>query len=118
MLSTFVHLHVHSEYSLRESTLRIAQLVHQAVEHGAPAAAVTDRNALFGAVKFYKAARAAGVKPILGVQLSVCKNEDEEEAALGRPRGPLVDTAVLLAESLAGYRNLVRLVSLANQRDR
>ncbi|QQE81416.1 DNA polymerase III subunit alpha [Alicyclobacillus sp. SO9] len=117
-MSTFVHLHVHSEYSLRESTLRISQLVNQAVEHDAPAVAVTDRNGLYGAVKFYKAARKAGIKPILGVQLSVCKDQDLDEAALGRPRGPQIDAAVLLAESLEGYRNLVKLVSLANTRHR
>lgn len=115
-MTDFVHLHVHSEYSLREGTLRLSQLLERVRQYQSPAVAVTDRNGMYGLVKFYQAAKAAGVKPILGVQLAVCEDKQLEEVALGRVNGPPTDSVVLLAETLEGYRNLVRLTSLAGER--
>ena len=69
MSARFVHLHLHSEYSLADSTIRIAELVDRCVRLGQPAVAVTDLNNLFALVKFYKAAEAAGIKPIIGADL-------------------------------------------------
>lgn len=115
---SFVHLHVHTAYSLREGALRIDDCIDAAVRFGMPAVAMTDTNALYGAVTFYRKARAAGVKPILGVQLTVARAEDVKVLAQGRPGAPRVDTAVLLAESFAGYQNLVRLVTVAHTRER
>ena len=69
MPPSFVHLHLHSEYSLTDSTLRIAQLVQRCAELGLPAVAVTDTSNLFALVKFYKAAEGAGLKPIAGADL-------------------------------------------------
>ncbi|MEO6137832.1 MAG: PHP domain-containing protein, partial [Luteimonas sp.] len=66
MSARFVHLHLHSEYSLVDSTIRIPELVARCVALGQPAVAVTDQNNLFALVKFYKAAEAAGIKPIIG----------------------------------------------------
>ena len=62
----FVHLHVHTEYSLVDSTVRIPALMDKAAADGMPAVAMTDQNNLFGLVKFYRRALAAGVKPIIG----------------------------------------------------
>jgi DNA polymerase-3 subunit alpha len=72
----FVHLHVHTEYSMVDSTVRIPALMKQCVESGMPAVALTDQNNLFGLVKFYRKAIAAGVKPVIGLDLRIL-NEDE-----------------------------------------
>ena len=114
----FVHLHVHGEYSLREGALRMADAVAAAAEWGMPALALTDTDALYGAIPFYRAALAAGVRPILGVQLNIARDTDAEAAAERRPAGPPVDKAVLLAEDLIGYEHLVALVTQAQSRER
>ncbi|MEW6216412.1 MAG: PHP domain-containing protein, partial [Candidatus Bipolaricaulota bacterium] len=67
----FVHLHAHSEYSLLDGMGRVRDLVARAAELGMPALALTDHGNLSGAIKFYRAARAAGVKPILGCEIYV-----------------------------------------------
>ncbi|HKK13874.1 MAG TPA: DNA polymerase III subunit alpha [Gammaproteobacteria bacterium] len=103
MQPTFVHLHLHTEYSLVDGLVRIKPLVRAAAEAGMPAVAVTDQSNLFGMVKFYKAAMAAGVKPIIGVDLWV-----NTGAESGQPA-----RLVLLCQDDAGYRNLTTLVSRA-----
>ena len=92
----FVNLHLHTEYSLVDSTVRIPALMQQCVSSGMPAVALTDQNNLFGLVKFYRKAMAAGIKPIIGVDLKIL-NEDEQE----RPY-----TLLLLCQDNIGYRNL------------
>jgi DNA polymerase-3 subunit alpha len=99
----FVHLHVHSEYSLYDSTVRIRQLVAAAREQGMPAVALTDLANLFGVVKFYRAAVAAGVKPLIGSDVWL-----ENPADHHKPWRLL-----LLCQDLNGYRNLCRLLSRA-----
>ena len=74
MPPSFVHLHLHSEYSLTDSTLRIAPLVQRCAELGLPAVAVTDTSNLFALVKFYKAAEGAGLKPICGADLHIAED--------------------------------------------
>lgn len=69
MSASFVHLHLHSEYSLIDSTIRIAELVEATADAGMPAVALTDEANLFALVKFYKAAEGAGLKPIVGADL-------------------------------------------------
>ena len=102
MTSTpFVHLHVHTEFSLVDSTVRIPALMQHCAEDGMPAIAMTDQNNLFGMVKFYRKALAAGIKPIIGVDLRIT-NEDEAD----RPYH-----LILLCQNNTGYRNLSRLVS-------
>ncbi len=104
-MSPFVHLHVHSEYSLLDGACRIDSLCRKAAEDGATAVALTDHGVMYGAMEFYYAAKEYGLVPILGC-----------EAYLA-PRGRLDRTAreeahvTLLAADLAGYRNLVALVS-------
>ena len=101
MTRPFVHLHLHTEYSIVDSTVRIPVLMERCAEFGMPAVALTDQGNLFGLVKFYRKAFAHGVKPLIGVDIRV-RNADEDD----RPFG-----LVLLCQDLAGYRNLTRLVS-------
>ena len=102
---TFVHLRLHSEYSLVDGLVRIKPLVKKIADLAMPAVALTDFNNFFGAVKFYKAAQAAGVKPILGADLLVL-----EESGEGSPT-----QLVLLVKDQAGYSNLTKLISRAYQ---
>jgi DNA polymerase-3 subunit alpha len=99
MAPRFVHLHLHSEYSLTDSTLRIPALVSRCAELGLPAVAVTDNSNLFALVKFFKAAEAAGIKPIAGADLFV---QDEL---------PLPGRITLLCQDQAGYLALSRLLT-------
>jgi len=99
----FVHLHVHTEYSLVDSTVRIAALMDRCAADGMPAIALTDQNNLFGMVKFYKKAIAAGVKPIIGVDLRIANDDDST-----RPY-----RLILLCQDNTGYRNLSQLLTKA-----
>ena len=76
MSPRFVHLNLHSEYSLADSTIRIPDLVKRCVAMGQPSVAVTDRNNLFSLVKFFKAAEGAGIKPIAGADISIADGSD------------------------------------------
>ncbi len=107
----FVHLHVHTAYSLREGALALGKLIDLAVRDEQPALAVTDTNNLFAALEFSEKAAKAGVQPIAGVQLRVDFGDGK-----GSPVGSLDDrfaNLVLLAKTEAGYRNLMRLASRA-----
>ena len=97
----FVHLHVHSEYSIANGMVRLKPLVKRCVELGMPAVAITDQSNLFGLVKFYKAACGMGIKPLVGVDMFV-----RHEADPNRPH-----RMVLLCQNTAGYLNLTRLVT-------
>ena len=99
MSASFVHLHLHSEYSLIDSTIRIAELVEATADAGMPAVALTDEANLFALVKFYKAAEGAGLKPIVGADLWVAD-----------PAGDPF-RATLLCADRAGYGNLSALLS-------
>ena len=97
----FVHLHLHTEYSLVDGLVRIKPLVKAAAGVGMPAVAMTDQCNLFGMVKFYKAAVAAGIKPIIGVDAWLYNDDDPN----------LPSRLVLLCQDNTGYLNLTRLVS-------
>ena len=101
MQPTFVHLHVHTEYSLVNGMVSIPALVGRTVELGMPAVAVTDQGNLFSMVKFYRAAMRAGVKPIVGADLWLVDDSGNDQ----------MSRIVLLCKQHAGYLNLVRLVS-------
>jgi DNA polymerase-3 subunit alpha len=108
----FVHLHVHSSYSLLEGALRIGSLLDLAKADKQPALALTDTNNLFGALEFSEKLAGKGIQPIAGVQLSVCFEEPEPNARATPLRaGDRAQDIVLLAQSEEGYRNLMRLVS-------
>ena len=98
----FVHLHLHSEYSLSDGIIRIEDLVKRSSEYNFPAVALTDLSNLFGLIKFYRLARERGIKPIVGCELQLVK----EEGSLDAP-------FVLLVKNKKGYTNLTKLVSKA-----
>ncbi|MBR5533230.1 MAG: DNA polymerase III subunit alpha, partial [Ruminiclostridium sp.] len=102
----FVHLHVHSEFSLLDGACRIQGLVQRAQELGQTAVAVTDHGVMYGAVDFYKAAKAAGIKPIIGCEVYVAPRSRFDRNQDDRPRH-----LVLLCQNDTGYRNLCALVS-------
>lgn len=108
----FVHLHVHSEYSLLDGACHLDQLAEAAVRLGQPAMALTDHGNLFGAVGFYQAMRSAKVKPIIGYEAYVAPGDRRaKEPVAGMGAGGY--HLVLLARNLAGYRNLLRLATTA-----
>jgi DNA polymerase-3 subunit alpha len=108
MAPEFVHLHVHSEYSLLDGACRVKELVKRAKELGMPAVALTDHGTLGGTVKFYRAAREEGIKPIIGLELYVAT--DRHSRAGVKERNAHL---TLLARDEAGYRNLVKLSTTA-----
>ncbi|MDO4800222.1 MAG: PHP domain-containing protein, partial [Bacillota bacterium] len=105
MKNSFVHLHVHTEYSLLDGFARIDRLFDAVLEKGMDAIAITDHGVLFGAVEFYQKAKKAGVKPIIGCEVYVAPGDVREPQ---KERYHLI----LLAKNEIGYRNLVKLVSL------
>jgi len=110
----FVHLRVHSAYSLLEGALKIDKIIAYAQRYGAPAMAITDSNNLFGALEFSQKAMKAGVQPIIGCKLNVDFHDEGEEQGAGRARFAVSYPAIIvLAASDEGYANLVRLVSRA-----
>ena len=103
---SFVHLHVHSTYSLLDGACKVEGLVARAVEFGMPALAITDHGNLFAQKLFYDSARKAKIKPILGCEAYVAPDHLKRESGYHH--------LVLLAKNLVGYHNLVRLISLAH----
>jgi len=110
-IADFVHLRVHSAYSLSEGAIRVKDLVKLCGEQNMPAAAITDTNNLFGALEFSLAARGAGIQPIPGMQLSVRAPDKRQANSLAQAPEP--DQIVLLAQNDAGYQNLMKLTSEA-----
>ncbi len=106
----FTHLHVHTEYSLLDGMCRIPQLVAKAKELGMDALAVTDHGAMYGAIQFYAAARAAGIKPIIGCEAYVARGSRLSRNAGDKSSYHLT----LLARDQTGYQNLIQLVTRAN----
>ena len=104
---SFVHLHTHTHFSMLDSTLRVGDLVRRAQEDEVSAIAITDHNNMFGVVDFYKSAKAAGIKPILGCELNLVP-EDRRDPEVRRTA-----TIVLLCKNQRGYANLCYLLSRA-----
>ncbi|MCM1056878.1 MAG: DNA polymerase III subunit alpha [Firmicutes bacterium] len=105
----FVHLHVHTEYSLLDGSNKIKEYVNRVKELGMNSAAITDHGAMYGVIDFYRAAREAGIKPILGCEVYVAPNSRfDKELTGGEDR---YYHLVLLAENDQGYANLVKIVS-------
>lgn len=99
----FIHLRVHTEYSLIDSTIRIDELIEMAARNKMPAIAITDHMNLFGCIKFYKTALSKGIKPIVGVDVAILNKEN--------PNSPYF--LCLLCQNDIGYKNLTRLISRA-----
>jgi DNA polymerase-3 subunit alpha len=110
-MTQFVHLHVHTQYSLLDGAAEIGQLIRTVKANEMPAVAVTDHGVMYGCLKFYREANREGVKPILGCELYVAPRKLSDKVAK-------IDEnpyhLVLLAENNQGYRNLVKLVSVAH----
>ncbi len=105
----FVHLHNHSDYSLLDGAMKTDAMAKRAAELGMPALALTDHGNMFGAVEFYLSCRRHDIKPIIGCEVYVTEDRLDRSAAKGKKNHHLV----LLARNQAGWRNLVRLSSLA-----
>ncbi|WP_300522029.1 DNA polymerase III subunit alpha [Aminiphilus sp.] len=109
MKHPFVHLHVHSEYSLLDGAIRCADLARRTAEFQSPAVALTDHGAMYGTVEFYEKCREKNIKPIIGCEVYVDPQGHTCRDKRGRNHHLL-----LLAENQEGYHNLVKLVSIAN----
>ncbi len=109
--ASFVHLHGHSHYSLLDGGAKITDLCRKAAEHKMPALALTDHGNLFGLVEFYTAAREAGIKPLLGCEFYIAPGSRFDKEAHGISEAAY--HLVVLAKNHAGYKNLIKLASLA-----
>lgn len=107
----FVHLHVHSEYSLLDGAARIEELAAQAARLGMSALALTDHGVMYGAIPFYKACRNHGIKPIIGCEVYFTAESMRVKAS--RQDQPIYHL-ILLAKDETGYRNLMKIVTLAH----
>jgi DNA polymerase-3 subunit alpha len=114
-MSQFVHLHLHTDYSMLDGACDVEKLCYRVKELGMPAVAMTDHGNIFGAVHFVNAAHKAGVKPIIGCELYVCKKEDHNTERTP-PEGDSYNHLLVLAENEEGYRNLVKITSEASLR--
>src|SRR5262245_11427413 len=108
---SFVHLHLHTEYSLLDGAVRMRELMRKAAELKMPAVAVTDHGNLFGAIEFYQEAERAGIKPIIGCEAYIAPRSHKEKANSMREAAYHF---TLLAENDTGYRNLVKLITTAH----
>ena len=111
MSDSFVHLHLHTEYSLLDGAIRMRELMKKAAEYEMPAVAVTDHGNLYGAIEFYQEAQRAGIKPIIGCEAYIAPRSHKEKANSMREAAYHF---TLLAENEIGYRNLVKLISTAH----
>jgi len=106
---SFVHLHMHTEYSLLDGSIKIEDLVKKVKELGMNAVAITDHGNMFGAVEFYKACKKENIKPIIGVEAYVApRSRLEKQGKIDSEPSHLI----LLAMNNVGYKNLVKLVSI------
>src|ERR1044072_2463868 len=110
----FVHLHLHTEYSLLDGACRLDRLVDKAHELKFPALAITDHGAMHGVIDFYKAAREKGIKPIIGCEVYVAPGSRLEKKTGSGGGGGGYNHLVLLAKDEIGYKNLVKLTTAAH----
>jgi len=108
---SFVHLHLHTEYSLLDGSIRMKELMKKAAEFKMPAVAMTDHGNLFGAIEFYQEALRAGVKPIIGCEAYIAPGSHKDRPPSRRDSAYHI---TLLAENETGYRNLVKLITTAH----
>jgi DNA polymerase-3 subunit alpha len=106
---SFVHLHNHSDYSLLDGAMKVGDLARRVAQLQMPAVALTDHGNLFGAVEFYQACRKEGIRPILGMEAYLARDHREKSPDKAGP----IHHLILLAETLQGWRNLVKLSSIA-----
>jgi len=109
-MAEFTHLHLHTEYSLLDGACDVTKLVDRVAALGQKSVAMTDHGNIYGAVHFFEAAKARGIKPILGCELYISKKEDHRAPGEGDENNHLL----VLAENEEGYRNLIRITSEAS----
>jgi DNA polymerase-3 subunit alpha len=109
----FVHLHLHSQYSLLDGAIKIPDLIAKIKEYKMPAVAMTDHGVLFGAMEFYSSVQASGLKPIVGCEVYVTPGSRHDKG--GRNGDSRSNHLILLCENLKGYKNLCKLVTLGFQ---
>jgi DNA polymerase-3 subunit alpha len=107
----FVHLHLHTQYSLLDGAIRLDELFQRARDYRMPALAITDHGTMFGAIEFYQQALKNGIKPLIGCEVYVAPGSRSDKTAKGPSEASY--HLILLAKNLTGYRNLMRLVSTA-----
>ncbi|AJE03771.1 DNA polymerase III subunit alpha [Geobacter pickeringii] len=108
---SFVHLHLHTQYSLLDGAIRLGDLVKKVKDHHMPAVAITDHGTMFGALEFYLKCRDKGVKPIIGSEVYIAPGSRHVKEARGGEAGAGYHL-LLLCENLTGYKNLSKLVSI------
>ncbi len=109
--TNFVHLHVHSEYSMLDGLCQLPKLINQVKELNQPAVALTDHGVMYGALHFYNSCLKAGIKPIVGTEVYIAKKSHlDKQIKMGSDQAHLT----LLASNLTGYKNLLKLVSIAH----
>lgn len=108
---SFVHLHLHTEYSLLDGSIRMKKLMEKAAEFKMPAVAITDHGNLFGAIEFFQEAQRAGIKPIIGCEAYIAPGSHKDRPPSRRDSAYHI---TLLAENEAGYHNLVKLITTAH----
>ncbi|MEG1887701.1 MAG: DNA polymerase III subunit alpha, partial [Oscillospiraceae bacterium] len=107
-MQDFVHLHVHTEYSLLDGACRLQELIDSAIEKGQSALAITDHGVMYGAMEFYKKAKASGIKPIIGCEVYVAPHSRFDKM---KERDYEYRHLVLLCKNMTGYQNLIDMVS-------
>lgn len=108
----FVHLHTHSHYSLLDGLTKIDDLINAAKEDGAPALGLTDHGVMYGAIEFYQKCKKANIKPIIGIEAYLAPNSRLDKVA--RSDGSNYYHLILLARDINGYKNLIKLTSIAH----
>jgi DNA polymerase-3 subunit alpha len=111
--SPFIHLHVHTEYSLLDGAIRIDQMLNKSKEYRMDAVAITDHGNMFGAVDFYKQAEEAGIKPIIGCEVYMAPG-DRRDKSPSTDGSPNAYHLILLVMNEEGYRNLSKLITLGH----
>ena len=110
-MDSFVHLHLHTEYSLLDGAARISKTIERAKELGMTSVAITDHGVMYGAIEFYTEAISNGIKPIIGCEVYTApRSRFDKDASLDKGYGHLV----LLCKNEIGYRNLLSLVTKSN----
>jgi DNA polymerase-3 subunit alpha len=109
-MSEFVHLHLHTDYSLLDGACGVPGLIKRVAEVGQKAVAMTDHGNIYGTVEFVEEATKAGIKPIVGCELYICKKDDHRAP----PEGDTYNHLLVLAENEEGYRNLIKITSEAS----